>query len=187
MPIWRNIVRLANAATAQAVVDPGPVDVATPAQAVQVLDDVSHTVSPVVVPLFFFAALSPAPGAGRHATIEFRPGPRGSLIRSVAGYQVAPPAWANNSDVDVWIQVGALILANPVAVPGATNFGVAALSTCTFGDVPTASISAAAAPFRALAAGTFVDLFVAPGQVVNLIRGTANLQAACALLVQDVP
>ena len=85
MGLWRNITRLGGIGAIQGVQEPGPTDVLTPVQTVQIVDDVSYAVRPLQVPVTSFYPDIPVGGAGERGAFAFKPGPRGSVLRVVYG------------------------------------------------------------------------------------------------------
>ncbi len=80
MALWRNITRLAGIGARQGVQDPGPTDVLTPVQTVQIVDDVSHGVRPLSVP--YTTCFVDVPSvANERGSFVFLSGPRGSILR----------------------------------------------------------------------------------------------------------
>lgn len=186
MGLWENIRRLSNAATIQGVQDPGRVDVLTPAQAVQVIDDVSHAVPPVLVPL-----------AETHITIagvalEFSaailsPGPSGSLIVNARGSN-GVTAGANIEVFTVPRPLGTTALATVAgtALTAQTN-GLAPLHTWRTGNLAASLLVGTFVPTRVGVGGRAMDMFLAPGRewVIQLVGVAAGL--FCTVEVQDVP
>lgn len=181
MALWRNIQRLAGVGAVQGVVEPGPTDVLTPAQAVQVIDDVSHAVQPLAVPVSFYQVTSPAV-ALRFAAFRVNAGPRGTLVRLGIGQNAAGTAISNLDTMAVDTQA----LANlTTVVPTVTFGGTAPLSTVQVGDATLAGTG----PFwRLTQVGTSLDVYIAPGEVFQLTeKATVAAARNLGLIVQDVP
>lgn len=71
MPIWKNIRRLASSGSVQGVKNPGVLDVVTPAQAVQILDDATWAAPPPLA-AHGYAGPTSVIGVAEHSGIEFQ-------------------------------------------------------------------------------------------------------------------
>ncbi len=181
MPVWRNIARLAGLGPLQGVVDPGPTDVITPAQLVQVGDDVSHTIPPVIVPVSIFSAQSPIV-AVRFATVEIQAGPRGTHLEFLVGFSAADTP--GNLTMEAWTT--ATTLANRAAVAGVQIGALPSLTTCTVGDA--AALGAPSSIHRSgVSFLTVPDLFLPAGEILFISAQTAGVFGGVVFLAQDVP
>jgi len=184
MGVWTNITRLAQAGSVQGAQNPGPTDVITPAQAVQVIDDVSHAVPPVAVPVALWNGISVAVVA-RSSAFEIRAAPNGTLIRTIIGRNNVTGLPANVDTVR--IATTPVALANLAAVADRLVLGAPApLSSIFSGDIAL-PISPADVGWRFGINGTTVDLFLAAGEVMQLYNATTNQQVILGFITQDIP
>lgn len=193
MGLWTNITRLAAAAANQNQQNPGPVDVLTPAQAVQVIDDVSHTVRPVPVPhglrhVFIDASVV----AGQRAAVRYRPGPRGSVFRNLYS---GSSSGGVNTDVAIYTRpVGTFVF--DTGSPGTSNTAyfpftrrTVPLHTVEFGTVIASPTTAFGALFIDLAAASVIPMgFYVDNSQELIVHGVGvATDQAYILEVQDVP
>jgi len=182
--IWRNIARLAQAGSVQGVVEPGPTDVLTPAQAVQVIDDVSHAVQPVLVPVAYYLVTTPAV-AVRFATIEITGGPRGTLLRYGQGVDITASAIANTDNIELFTGLAGA-QANRVVQVAVANFGPAVVHAVTIGDRAD-PVTQGWVHRQTQSGWNPWDLFIGPGEVAQFVASTVNTARGMAFLLQDVP
>lgn len=183
MGVWRNISRLANLGAVQGVVEPGPTDVLTPAQLVQIGDDVSHTISPVVVPVAYYQAEAPIVVAN-FSIVQIRAAPRGT--RFFPGGGMTATGIAGNITLDISTTDGLTIL-NPVILAPALFGGVANLHRVTAGDVAAAPAPNGIARFIAHDNSMWDSYFVPGGTVLNVVGVSINAFIGFTMTLQDVP
>ncbi len=100
MALWRNIRRLSFSGALQGAKEPGELDIITPAQAVQVVDDASRAVAPVSVPQALVNVTN-VPALLEHSGIELQPR-AGGLWLVVAGgglFASATDFWRDDDQV----------------------------------------------------------------------------------------
>lgn len=184
MGLWRNIARLARAGSVQGVVEPGPTDVLTPAQAVQVLDDVSHAVQPLAVPVSIHSALSPAV-ALRLPAVRIQAGPRGTLIRSLYGQNAGATASSNVNTFAIF-DPAVDALANETIAPPVLVLGGTATHRVFTGDlVDPISLFMF---IEANKVGAAIDLYLEPDESIGIGETQSpNVVRVFNLIIQDIP
>jgi hypothetical protein len=181
MPAWKNIRRFWSAVAAQGVVDPGPVDLLGPVQAVQILDDLSErAIQRVDVASSFWDVTSPAAGVGRHSVIAIAAGPQGTLFgdgrsNTAAQYHV--------------LDIPLATIANLALVANITRFGVRQPTSQVYtGDIAAAVIVAGTPFWRFNTAAQRRSIFLQPGEILTISHSIANTALSnIGFTLVDVP
>lgn len=184
MALWRNLRRLSFLSAIQGVKEPGELDIITPAQAVQVVDDASHAVAPVPIPRGFVSATS-APALLEHSGIEFAVGAGGLWIDR--WWQIA----AAFDFIDIWRDDDQVVtLRTPVVlsqvggVPNGERFD---------SSINSVQIAAAARPASRVQVSTAAALhdtwnqFLRAGERWYFVDQTADSPFAQVFQVREVP
>jgi len=153
-------------------------DLIGPVQTVQVVDDVSHTVSPVTISWAGYGRTTGAFGAGTYSALAIQAGPRGCLITQTQSpgstdYRWVRPASMSNPP---W-------LAAPTLVPVAIQYGPPATSVLYTG--PWNNPGFLTPRFRIGTPGIFPDWWVPAGEILALVHPTANTSWEFNIWIQE--
>lgn len=182
--IWRNIQRLARGIAGQGVQDPGPVDLAGPVQAVQLLDDASRLVAPPDVPegLVFFQVTGP--GGVNIGVGVIEPSAAGLWVRRIHFGDTAGDFWMwSQETLANFTPTG--VVTPPWFPPFASRFRIGSFPLANL-PVDTSPIgnSGAVQPARA---ALELDMFLPPGRF--LFFGTETIASIMEISIQvrEVP
>jgi len=185
VPLWRNIRRLSFLGPVLGVQNPGPLDVVTPAQGVAILDDATWAVAPPEVPQGFVRGSTVGPPAGQHSGVEF--------VARAGGLHLL---WAqqdstNDENVKIWRgpTAAALRVAGTRVVTWGVPNGERPESDINEVRILTANVPTATAgwKFNDLGAGTFIGLFLQPGESCLLVNVTATASFTLTIGFREVP
>lgn len=179
---WANIRRLAFSGAVQGVLNPGPVDVLTPVQAVQILDDASIAVAPPLVPRVLVEGAGGPATVGEFSCLEFQGRDGGLWLELIQANTLSGPiaTWRNDDQVTT-VRVPVVALSTfgvpNLEPPGSGYFNsrVAAL--------PAFSARVNLSTFGSLAVG----LFLASGERFFLASVTANNLVNVTAICREVP
>lgn len=181
MPLWRNIRRLDTSGPVQGVVNPGPTDVVTPLQAVQIVDDASHAVAPVPSTEGFVGDTG-VPAGAEHSGLELNPKAGGLWLRFAYGQSAGAPTplfWRDDAQVVV-SRIAAVRQSNTNSFPFVSGLF----------DV---QIAAAALPASrllliiSLAIPIELDLFLPSGERWFVVNNAPNAAMNVGLRISEVP
>lgn len=184
MAIWQNIRRLASSGSVQGVQNPGPVEVLTPAQAVQILDDASIAVAPPRVPWIMAEFIGALPAGGEFSGAEIQARAGGLWIlqterSSVNAGNQALRSWRDDDQVTTVRTVNQRVWAT-----GAAN-GVGPVSA--FFEIRVAAFPGNAVLFNSADGPTPWGFFVAPGERIFIVASNANIAVGLTLWCREVP
>ncbi len=183
MAIWQNIRRLSFSGAVQGVQNPGPVEVLTPVQAVQILDDASSAVAPPRVPRVVVAGAGAAAAVGEFSCIEVQGREGGVWVETLQGNtsSLAAAIWRDDDQATT----------ARAPVPTLTTLGVPNLEAPGSGyfNSRVAALPAFAARYNLTTFETsgLINLFVSPGERLFIANTAANLLVNVTLVCREVP
>jgi len=186
VPLWRNIIRLGSVGALQGVKNPGQLDVVTPAQAVQIVDDVSRAVAPVNVPQIL-ADPGTGTAVGSHSGIEFIA--RGGGLWLMGFWTTSGTAQTLvmfRNDDQVVTSRGATVGVTVLGTPDAAQTPESAINDIR---IATAAIPTGAVRIQADDPNNVlrIPLFIRPGEHFFIIAGITNTSSAIAAQLREIP
>lgn len=182
MAIWANIRRLAYSATVQGVQNPGPLEILTPAQSVQIMDDASHAVAPVLVPRVWIQGLGGATAPGDFSGVEIQGREGGCVIEAIS------PSVPTNDNLAFWRDDDQATITR-VAMTSVTTLGVPNLEAprCGYFNVLVNALPAFQVGFPLAFESPRIDLYVGPGERVFFVNPTANAIILFLARIREIP
>jgi hypothetical protein len=183
MALWKNITRLASGPAVQGVVNPGPVDVLTPYQAVQIADDATRATAPPRVPEILWTN-TPVTAVGEHTGLELLAFGAGLWLEEA---QVSVPfsIWRDDAQV-----IASRIPANLVQW-GLTETVAQPLSRANNVQIAAAEFPAATALAAITSSASYpwhpLHVFIPPGQRAYFAHAIANVGINVRVKCREVP
>jgi hypothetical protein len=184
VPLWKNIRRLAFTGAAQGVLNPGPLDVLTPMQSVQLTDDASRLAAPPRI-LDAMAGADVSGVAGIFSGVEIKASAGGIWLDAFALSGVT------NNPFSMW-RDDAQALVSTVAAniatwgPTVERAPLSRIQGVRVAAIPADALVWDQSNFMAGALRE-IRLFIPPGQALYMANTTANGAIAFFLRLREVP